>query len=69
MVGALFAPLLAGAEYLVVIGCALLMQGCRAFGMEPQPEMYVAGALAVLGIVLMDGAKSRPDERKKPKRR
>ena len=34
-------------------------QGCRGFGMEPQPELYVTGAIAVLGIVAMDASKKR----------
>ena len=27
--------------------------------MEPQPELYVTGAIAVLGIVAMDASKKR----------
>ena len=69
VVGAVLAVLVAGAEYLLVIGCAMLMQGCRTFGMEPQPEMYVAGVVAVLGIVLMDAMKPKAEERKRIKRR
>ena len=60
--GALAAPLVAGPEYLVVTGCGLLMQGCRGFGMEPQPELYATGVLAVLGILASDASKKKKEE-------
>merc|ERR1719198_2471530 len=71
VVGSLLAPLLAGLEYAVVGGGLLVLQGCRAFGMEPQPEMYVTGVVAVLAILAMDMSnKKLPDEpKKKPKKK
>lgn len=68
VVGSLLAPLLAGLEYAVVGGGLLVLQGCRVFGMEPQPEMYVTGVVAVLAILAMDMSnKKLPDEPKKKK--
>lgn len=57
VVGALFMWLIPGAEYLLVFGCAGLMQGTRTLGMEAQPDLYVAGAIAVICITMMDAAK------------
>ena len=31
--------------------------------MEPQPELYVVGVLAIVGIALMDAAKPKKQER------
>ncbi len=59
--GSLLSPLVAGAEYLTVLGCGMLVQGTRGFGMEAQPELYVAGGLAVAAIVMMDAAKAKKD--------
>lgn len=68
-VGSLLAPLVPGAEYLVIIGAGTVMQGCRSFGMEPQPELYVTGVVAVLGVVLMDAASKKKKPETKRKRR
>jgi len=61
VLGALLAPLFGGAEYLVALGCGALVQGTRGSGMEPQPELYVTGALAVVAIMLHDSAKQRKE--------
>jgi len=68
VVTSLLAPLLAGLEYGVAIGCGMVLQGARGFGMEPQPELYVTGVVAVIGIICMDGAKKK-EETVKAKRR
>jgi hypothetical protein len=54
-------------EYVVITGCVLVLQGSRAFGMEPQPELYVAGGAAVLGLLAMEASapKAEPKKRKK----
>jgi len=65
----LLAVLAAGAEYGVVIGCGMVLQGSRGFGMEPQPEMYVTGVVGVVGILLMDAANKKAKEPPKRKRR
>jgi hypothetical protein len=67
--GCLFAPLLPGAEYAIAIGCGMLVQGSRSFGMEPQPELYMTGVLAVIAVVLMDAAKPKKDAQQQRKKR
>ena len=54
-------------EYVVITGCVLVLQGSRSFGMEPQPELYVAGGAAVLGLLAMEASapKAEPKKRKK----
>jgi len=69
VVGVLLAPLLGGMEYLVVGGCLLVLQGTRSFGMEPQPDLYVTGAIAVVALVLLDmGNKKLGDDPKRKRR-
>jgi len=68
ILGAILAPFSAGFEYLTIAGCGCLVQGCRGFGMEPQPELYVAGAAAVLGCILYDNSKPKKQEAKKKRR-
>lgn len=70
VVGSVLAPLLGGLEYVVVGGGLLVLQGCRAFGMEPQPEMYVTGVVAVLAILAMDmsNKKLEPEPKKLKKK-
>jgi len=65
---AMLAFLAPGLEYLIVVGCGMLLQGARGFGMEPQPELYVTGVVAVLGILAMDAA-NKKTEAPKAKRR
>jgi hypothetical protein len=60
--GALAAALMAGPEYLVIAGCGLLSYGSRGLGMEPQPELYVTGVLAVLGILATDAGKVKKED-------
>jgi len=62
------ALLIPGLEYVVVVGCGMVMQGARGFGMEPQPELYVTGVCAVIGILCMD-ASNKKTETTKAKRR
>lgn len=59
--GALLAPLIFGAEYLVVVGCGAIMHGCRGYGMEPQPELYATGVIAVLVGIMGDAATVKPE--------
>jgi len=68
LVGTILCPLIGGIfEYIVVIGCVLLMQGGRQLGMEAQPELYVAGGVAVAAIAAMEamGKKSAPAKKKR----
>lgn len=44
------------------------MQGGRQLGMEAQPELYVAGGIAVAAIAAMEAMQSKPAG-PKPKRR
>ena len=67
VLGALLAPLIGGLEYVVVLGCGALMHGSRAFGMEPQPELYTAGVLAIVGCLCMDQAKKKPEDESQKK--
>ena len=69
VLGALLAPLIGGLEYVVVLGCGALMHGSRAFGMEPQPELYTAGVLAIVGCLCMDQAKKKPEDESQKKGR
>jgi len=66
--GALFAPMLPGMEYLVIVGSGAVLQGCRGFQMEPQPELYVTGVVAVLGCFFMDAAGKKKEEKKRKRR-
>ena len=45
------------------------MHGSRAFGMEPQPELYTAGVLAIVGCLCMDQAKKKPEDESQKKGR
>ena len=45
------------------------MQGTRSFGMEPQPDLYVTGAVAVIALVAMDMASKKATDEPKKKRR
>ena len=59
----LLCPLVGGIfEYGIVIGCVVIMQGGRQLGMEAQPELYVAGGVAVLSIAAAEAmaGKSAP---------
>ena len=58
-----------GAEYVTVIGCGMLVHGCKSLGMQAQPELYVTGALAVLAIMLMDGGNPPPPDKVSKKKR
>ena len=69
VLGVLLSPLIAGAEYGVLLGCAAIMHGCKAFGMEPQPELYTAGVLAIVGCLCMDQAKKKPEDESQKKGR
>ena len=44
------------------------VQGTRSFGMEPQPDLYVTGAVAVVALVLLDQANKKLDDPKKKRR-
>jgi len=68
VLGVVLAPLVGGMEYLVVGGCLLILQGTRSFGMEPQPDLYVTGAVAVVALVLLDQANKKLDNPKKKRR-
>ena len=65
--GALLAPLLSGFEYLHALGVGAMMHSGRGLGMEVQPELYVSGALAVLGILVMDAAGKKVEAKRKRK--
>ena len=67
--GSLLAPVFAGMEYVVVGGCLLVLQGTRQFGMEPQPELYVTGGIAVLALILMDMSNKKIEDAPKLKRK
>jgi hypothetical protein len=69
LVGVLLAPLVGGMEYLVVGGCLLVLQGTRSFGMEPQPDLYVTGAIAVIALFALDMANKKLSNDPKRKRR
>lgn len=70
LAGALLCPLVASVfEYAIVVGCILVLQGGRAFGMEAQPELYVCGAGAVFMILAMEAANSKPTATAPKKRR
>jgi len=70
VVGVLLAPISSlGFEYVVVGGCFALVSGVRQFGMEPQPEVYVTGAMAAVAIFLGDLAGKKLDDPKKKKKR
>ena len=56
-------------EYLVVGGCLLVLQGTRSFGMEPQPDLYVTGAIAVIALLALDMANKKLSDDPKRKRR
>jgi len=69
IVGVLLCPLVAGLfEYVIVLGCVLIMQGGRGFGMEAQPELYVAGGAAVLCLLVSEAAAPKPAPKKKKRR-
>ena len=53
---------------LVRVRSVLVLQGGRQLGMEAQPEMYVAGGVAVLAIAAME-AMGKTTPKAKPKRR
>ena len=55
-------------EYVIVLGCVLIMQGGRGFGMEAQPELYVAGGAAVLCLLVSEAAAPKPAPKKKKRR-
>lgn len=67
LLGCLVGWFVPGAEYLIVGGCFAVRQGSVSLGMEPQPEMYVTGAVALIGCFLMDaaGKKEEPAKRKR----
>ena len=44
------------------------VQGTRSLGMEPQPDLYVTGAVAVIALVLLDQANKKLDDPKKKRR-
>ena len=51
------------------IPALVLAQGTRSYGMEPQPELYVTGVIAVVALVAMDmGNKKLADDPKKKRR-
>ena len=66
----LLCPFAAGIfEYVIIIGCVLIMQGGRQMGMEAQPELYVAGGIAVAAIAAMEAmGKSKPAPAKAKRR-
>lgn len=69
VIGTMLCPLFGGVtEYLIVIGCVLVMQGGRQLGMEAQPELYVAGVVAVLAIAAMEYAGKAPPPTKAKRR-
>ena len=39
------------------------VQGTRSLGMEPQPDLYVTGAVAVIALVLLDQANKKKKRR------
>jgi hypothetical protein len=62
---------LSGAALLVgaaVVRSVLVMQGGRQLGMEAQPELYVAGVVAVLAIAAMEYAGKAPPPTKAKRR-
>jgi len=68
LAGVLLCPFIGGLfEYVTVVGCVVLMQGGRQLGMEAEPELYVAGGVAVLAIMAMEamGKKSPPPKAKR----
>ena len=71
VVGSVLCPLAGGLfEYVIVVGCLLVRQGGAQLGMEAQPEFWVAGGVAALAIMAMEGmGKSAPPPARKVKRR
>ena len=67
VVGTLLAPLAAGFEYFFVIGCAACLHGGKKFGMEPEPEFYFAGVVAILALCALDASKPSDEPPKKKK--
>ena len=53
--GAFVAPVLSGAEYLVLAGCGCLSLGCPA-GMKAQPELFFVALLAAAGLYAKSSA-------------
>ena len=69
LASALLCPLVGGLfEYGIILGCFALLQGGRQLGMEPQPELYVTGAMAV-GMILLSEAAAKGAEPTKKKRK
>ena len=65
LVGVLISPLFAGVmggEGLIVGGCAALLHGSRQLGMEPQPELYVCGGVAIVMLMISDAADKAKSE-------
>jgi len=70
ILGVLLCPLIAGLfEYVIILGCVLILQGGRTFGMEPMPEMYATGGVAVLCLLAAEASAPKAEPKKKSKRR
>lgn len=65
--GTAVAPLVPGAELLVLLGCACLFFGCE--GMSAQPEFLCVLALAALGLYAIRSARAAAEEQPKAPRR
>ena len=50
-------------------GTPRVAQGTRSLGMEPQPDLYVTGAVAVIALIAMDAGNKKPSDEPKRKRR
>jgi len=69
VMGCVLCPLVGGIfEYMILLGGILLLQGGRQLAMEPQPEFYVAGVIAVLAIMAADSAGKAPAPPKRKRR-
>lgn len=56
VIGSLLSPLIGMLEYLIAGGCFMILHAGRQTGMEAQPELYVAGAVAVAMVAIGESA-------------
>ena len=70
VIGSTFAPLVAGVfEYLIAGGSLVLMHSGRQVGMEAQPELYVAVAVAVAMVAIGETASAALSKATTPKKK
>ena len=70
VLGSTLSPLIGGLfEYFIAGGCFMLMHSGRQVGMEAQPELYVAGAVAVAMVAIGESASAALSKAKPKKKR